>query len=245
MPAGHLPLSMLIPPSSGAWRRCGTCQWQQHSLSAATTMRHRKETSAATENTTMQSNPKNYHGKISHLQHSAEVCKRHDVHKMGTSFFQSSELLQFDWHLHRNQWVIPGLAGSQSTGLLEKGPEEGGEILPQVAQTGSGCPIPENMKGYVGQSSEQPDVAEAVPTYCRRVGMGDLWDPFQSKLFHESMTEVGTSACLSSWFCIKWKGKAEAQQWWLLPVSVNSWISPHPCNQCIQWKKTQHFLKCH
>lgn len=33
---------------------------------------------------------------------------------------------------------------------------------------------------------------------------------------------VGYSACFSSWLCIKWKGKAEAQQWWLLPLSVVS-----------------------
>ena len=37
---------------------------------------------------------------------------------------------------------------------------EGGETLAQVAQRGSGGPIPRNVRGYVGQDSEQHGVVE-------------------------------------------------------------------------------------
>ncbi|KAK4822058.1 hypothetical protein QYF61_008867, partial [Mycteria americana] len=44
---------------------------------------------------------------------------------------------------------------------------EGGEALAQVAQRGGRCPIPGNIQGQVGWGSEQPDLVEDVPAYCR------------------------------------------------------------------------------
>lgn len=49
-----------------------------------------------------------------------------------------------------------------------------GEILEQVAQTGSRCPIPQNVQVQVGQDSVQPDLVEDVAAYCKVVGVGDL-----------------------------------------------------------------------
>ena len=51
---------------------------------------------------------------------------------------------------------------------------EGGETLAQVAQRGSGGPIPGNIQGQVGWGSEQHDLVEEVPAYCREVGLADL-----------------------------------------------------------------------
>jgi len=45
-----------------------------------------------------------------------------------------------------------------------------GETLEQVAQRGSGGPIPGNIQGQVGQASEQPGLVEDVPAHCRGVG---------------------------------------------------------------------------
>ncbi|KAK4818261.1 hypothetical protein QYF61_009966 [Mycteria americana] len=46
---------------------------------------------------------------------------------------------------------------------------EGGETLQQVAQRGGRCPIPGNIQGQAGQGSEQPDLVEDVPAYCRGI----------------------------------------------------------------------------
>jgi len=51
---------------------------------------------------------------------------------------------------------------------------EGGETLEQVAQRGSGGPIPRNIQGQVGQDSEQPGLVEDVPARCRGVGLDDV-----------------------------------------------------------------------
>ena len=51
---------------------------------------------------------------------------------------------------------------------------EGCETLEQVAQRGSGGPIPGNIQDQVGQGSEQPDLVSGVPARCRRVGLDDL-----------------------------------------------------------------------
>ncbi|KAK4818640.1 hypothetical protein QYF61_016611 [Mycteria americana] len=45
--------------------------------------------------------------------------------------------------------------------------DEGGETLEQVARRGGRCPIPGNNQGQVGWGSEQPDLVEDVPAYCR------------------------------------------------------------------------------
>jgi len=52
---------------------------------------------------------------------------------------------------------------------------------------GSGGPIPGNIKGQVGWSSEQPDLVENVPAHCRGGGPDDLLGPFQPKAFYDSM----------------------------------------------------------
>jgi len=55
------------------------------------------------------------------------------------------------------------LAGSEIArceGGLHYHNTEGGETLAQVAQRGSGGPIPRNVRGYVGQDSEQHGVVE-------------------------------------------------------------------------------------
>jgi len=41
----------------------------------------------------------------------------------------------------------------------------------QVAQKGSGGPIPGNTEGQVGRGSEQPDPAENVPGQWRGFGL--------------------------------------------------------------------------
>jgi len=50
----------------------------------------------------------------------------------------------------------------------------GGETLAQVAQRGSGGPVPGNVQGQVGWGSEQPGLVEDVPACCRGVGLDDL-----------------------------------------------------------------------
>ena len=51
---------------------------------------------------------------------------------------------------------------------------EGGETLEQVAQRGSGGPIPGNIQGQVGRGSDQPGLVEDTPAHCRCVGLDDL-----------------------------------------------------------------------
>jgi len=51
---------------------------------------------------------------------------------------------------------------------------EGDETLERVAQRGSGGPIPGNIPGKVGRSSEQPELVKDVPAHCREVGLDDL-----------------------------------------------------------------------
>jgi len=49
-----------------------------------------------------------------------------------------------------------------------------GETPEQVAQRGSGGPMPGNIQGQVGRGSEQPGLVADVPAHCRGVGLGDL-----------------------------------------------------------------------
>jgi len=49
-----------------------------------------------------------------------------------------------------------------------------GEALAQVAQRGSGGPIPGNIQGQVGWGSEQPGLVEDVPAHCRGAELDDL-----------------------------------------------------------------------
>jgi len=51
---------------------------------------------------------------------------------------------------------------------------EGGETLEQVAQRGSGSPIPGNIQGQAGQDSVQPGLVEDVSAHCRGVVLDDL-----------------------------------------------------------------------
>jgi len=44
----------------------------------------------------------------------------------------------------------------------------------QVAQRGGRCPIPGNIQGQIGCSSEQPDLVEDVPAHCRAGGLDGL-----------------------------------------------------------------------
>ena len=39
---------------------------------------------------------------------------------------------------------------------------------------GGRCPIPGSIHGQVGRGSEQPDLPEDVPAYCRGTGINDL-----------------------------------------------------------------------
>jgi len=48
------------------------------------------------------------------------------------------------------------------------------EALEQVAQRGSGGPIPGNFQGRDGRGSEQPSLVEDIPARCRGVGLDDL-----------------------------------------------------------------------
>ena len=51
-------------------------------------------------------------------------------------------------------------------------PESGGQRL-SVQRRGRCC-ITGDISGRVGQGSEQPDLAEDVPAYCRGVELDDL-----------------------------------------------------------------------
>jgi len=52
---------------------------------------------------------------------------------------------------------------------------EGCDTLEQVTRRGGGCPIPGKNQGQVGQDSDQADVVEDVPAYCREdVGLDNL-----------------------------------------------------------------------
>jgi len=52
--------------------------------------------------------------------------------------------------------------------------QEGGETMEQIAQRGSGVPVPGDIQGQAGRGSEQPGLVEDVPAYCRGVGLDDL-----------------------------------------------------------------------
>jgi len=47
-------------------------------------------------------------------------------------------------------------------------------VLQYAAQRGGGCPIPGDIQGQAGWSSEQPDVAVDVPVHCRGFGLGNI-----------------------------------------------------------------------
>ena len=49
-----------------------------------------------------------------------------------------------------------------------------GETLADVAQRGGRGPIPGNTEGQAGRGSEQSDLVEDVPAYCRLVGLDGL-----------------------------------------------------------------------
>jgi len=51
---------------------------------------------------------------------------------------------------------------------------EGGEILAEVAQRGSGGPSPRNIQGQVGQGSEQLGLVKDIPAHGRGVGLNNL-----------------------------------------------------------------------
>ena len=51
---------------------------------------------------------------------------------------------------------------------------EGGEALERVAQRGGRCTLPGNNQGQIGRSSEQSDLVEDAPAYCREVELGEL-----------------------------------------------------------------------
>jgi len=44
----------------------------------------------------------------------------------------------------------------------------------QIAQRGSGGPIPGDIQGQVRQGSEQSGLVEDVPAHCRGIGLDDL-----------------------------------------------------------------------
>lgn len=71
------------------------------------------------------------------------------------------------------------------------------EILEQVAQTGSGCPIPPNVQVQVEQDSVQPDLVVDVAAHCKVVGVGDL---FKIKI-HSCGWGFGTRVLFSFWDC--------------------------------------------
>ena len=47
-------------------------------------------------------------------------------------------------------------------------------MLEQIAQRGSGGPIPGNTQGQVGWGSEQSGLVKDVPAHCRGIGLDDL-----------------------------------------------------------------------
>ena len=51
---------------------------------------------------------------------------------------------------------------------------ESGETLEEIAQRGSGGPIPGNIQGQVGRGSEQPDLVDDVHVPYRGIGLDDL-----------------------------------------------------------------------
>lgn len=45
------------------------------------------------------------------------------------------------------------------------------ETLKQISHRGGRCPIPRNIQGQFGWSSEQPDLVENAPVHGRMVGL--------------------------------------------------------------------------
>lgn len=48
------------------------------------------------------------------------------------------------------------------------------ETLEHVAQTVGGCCIPGNIEGLIEWDSEQPNLVEDVPVYCKGFELGGL-----------------------------------------------------------------------
>jgi len=51
---------------------------------------------------------------------------------------------------------------------------EDGKAPEQIAQRGSGGPIPGNVQGQAGWGSEHPDPVADVPAHCRGAGLDGL-----------------------------------------------------------------------
>ena len=72
--------------------------------------------------------------------------------------------LASDSQQHTQQCVGSNRTVFEAVGIFY---DERGETLAQVAQRGGRCPISGDLQGQVGQGSEQPDLVEDVPAYCR------------------------------------------------------------------------------
>lgn len=95
MPAAHLPLSVLIPQAvvhGEMWHLPVTAT---HSVLPSLQGTGKKPV-LLLKKATMQPNPKKYHSKISHFQHSAEVCKQwcaEDGHILFSTLLSSCSLI--------------------------------------------------------------------------------------------------------------------------------------------------------
>lgn len=61
------------------------------------------------------------------------------------------------------------------------------------AQRGGRCPIPGDIQGQAGQSSEHPDLAASAPVHCR--GVGPIWG---------TVPKSGAPSTKEMWSC--WRG---------------------------------------
>jgi len=52
----------------------------------------------------------------------------------------------------------------------------------QAAQRGGGCPVPGDIQGQAGQSSEQPDGAADVPIHGRGFGLDGFKGCFPTQM---------------------------------------------------------------
>lgn len=98
--------------------------------------------------------------------------------------------------------------------------DESSEVLAQVPQKSSGCPIPGNLQDQVGQGSELPGQVKDVPAFCHR--FGTIWP---SKV----PSNQNNSMCL--WF--EWLQTAGWQQ--IPPPS----LAPLIWDQLVHWKMRQ------
>ena len=98
---------------------------------------------------------------------------------------QGMEMCLLGLNINRSWWLFPLLLHSEC-----------GDALEQVAQGGSGCPIPGGIQGQAGCGSGQPVLVVGNPAHSRGVGTRWLLWSFSTPdilWFYDSLSLEGTS----------------------------------------------------